>query len=137
METVRRCKGCEHLFSQNSNPRNLYDYCEVCRKEYNGKGSIEYQMVMKGLPNGKYVVMQCDYVGMIGNELSKTELVGSAMDGCWPEGMLVFNMPTREVYEIVGKELKTQHIVSLAEIPEIVSKRIESSHPPRRLKCTD
>jgi len=129
MKIVRRCKGCGRRFSQKVGFRSPYKYCEACRKKYEGKESIEYQAVMKGLPDGEYVVMQCDYVGMMGNELNKNMLVRSAVDGYWPEGMIVFNVPTREVYKIVGEELKGQRIVPLEEIPEAVIRRIESSYP--------
>ena len=126
---VKRCKGCGRFFSQKASFSNPYKYCPTCREKFNGKDSIEYQAVKRGLPNGKYIVMHCAYVGMIGNEISKTLLVRSTMDGYWPTGMIVFHVKTREVYKIVGKELKTQRIVPLEEIPETVSRRIENSYP--------
>jgi len=128
-KTIRRCTGCGRFFSQKASFRNPYEYCAVCREKFNGKESIEYQAVMKGLPKGKYIVMQCSFVGMIGNEFNKTILARSAMDGFLPEGMIVFNVSTREVYKIVGRELRSQRIVPLEEIPETVSRRIESSYP--------
>lgn len=129
MKTVRVCKSCGGKFEWVPRFRRPPEYCKKCRSGANIDRSIAVQSMARRLPNGKYIVMSCEYDGMVGNMLNKTTLTHSARDGFWPEGMLVFNVDTRQVYKIVGKEYTTQKIVPISDPPETVKKRINSSFP--------
>jgi len=129
MKKVRICKACGGEFEWEPKFRRPHDYCEKCRRGAKTDRSIKVQSMIRGLPNGKYIVMKCEHGVMIGNVFNRTKLTYAAYDGYWPEGMMVFNVNTRKVYEIKGKEHTNQKILLVLDPPETVKRRIKSSFP--------
>lgn len=125
----RTCKACGAGFYWIARFKRPHDYCKKCRKIARLDRSIKVQSLSYNLPNGKYIVMRCVHEGMIGNVIKKSVLANSAYDGFWPEGMMVFNIKTRRVYEIQGEEQKSQEVEHVPDPPEAVKRRIKSSFP--------
>lgn len=125
----RTCKACGAKFYWKPSFRRPRDYCPECRSGARVDQSIFIQSTARRLPNGKYVVVQCVYAGMIGNVVKKNLLMTEAYNGTWPEDMMLFNVKSRRVYKIQGEESTTQIIVLVSDPPETVKRRIKSSFP--------
>ena len=124
MKKKRICKGCGVEVAWAEGFVRSPDYCDDCLSGSNPDKPIKAQSLYKRMPSGKYAVMACKVKGMVGRLLKKGTFVNSATDGSWPDGMMVFNIRSRTVFEIKGTD-----ILIVLDPPDVVKKRINSTYP--------
>lgn len=124
MKEKRICKGCGVEVAKKKGFVRSPDYCDACLNGSNPDKPIKAQSLYRRMPGGKYAVMACEVTGMVGRLLNKGAFITSATDGSWPDGMMVFNIRSRTIFEIKGTD-----IVIVLDPPEVVRKRISSTYP--------